>query len=56
MAPASAARCDDAVVHLLPDAGHFVQHDAPAQVNRLLLDFLGHHRHEPETGPSAGVS
>lgn len=56
MASPSAARCDDAAVHLLPDAGHFVQHDAPAQVNRLLLDFLDRHRHEPETGPAGGVS
>lgn len=56
MAPLSAARCDDAAVHLLPDAGHFVQHDAADEVNALLLDFLGRHRGEPGTGPSAGVS
>lgn len=56
MAERSAARCDDVALHLLPDAGHFVQHDAAAEVNALLLDFLGRHRGEPGTGPPAGVS
>ena len=26
---------------LLPGAGHWVQQERPAEVNRLLLDFLG---------------
>jgi pimeloyl-ACP methyl ester carboxylesterase len=56
MAPSSVDRCDAGELHLLPDAAHFVQHDAPAEVNRLLLDFLGRHRGEPGTGPGAGVS
>jgi pimeloyl-ACP methyl ester carboxylesterase len=28
-------------VERLPDAGHFVQHDAPGRVNELLMEFLG---------------
>jgi epoxide hydrolase 4 len=28
-------------VERIPDAGHWVQHERPAVVNRLLLDFLG---------------
>ncbi len=28
-------------VHLLPGAGHWVQQERPAEVNRLLADFLG---------------
>lgn len=28
-------------VHLIPGTGHWVQQEAPDQVNRLLLDFLG---------------
>jgi epoxide hydrolase 4 len=27
-------------VHRIPEAGHWVQHEAPAEVNRALLDFL----------------
>jgi epoxide hydrolase 4 len=53
MAGMSAERCDDVVLRLLPDAGHFVQHDAAEEVNRLLLDFLGRHREEPGTLASA---
>jgi pimeloyl-ACP methyl ester carboxylesterase len=26
--------------HHLPDASHWVQNDAPDEVNRLLIDFL----------------
>jgi pimeloyl-ACP methyl ester carboxylesterase len=29
-------------VNLLPDAGHWVQQEQPAQVSSLLLDFLQH--------------
>jgi len=36
----SIARCDDGQLELLPQAGHFVQHDAAEEVNRLLVDFL----------------
>jgi pimeloyl-ACP methyl ester carboxylesterase len=32
--------CDDGRVVFLEDATHWVQHDEPAQVNQLLLDFL----------------
>ncbi len=27
-------------MHLIPDAGHFLHHDQPETVNRLILDFL----------------
>jgi len=32
--------CPELRVEHLPEAGHFVQHDAAAQVNGLLVDFL----------------
>ena len=41
MAAPSAARCADGRLEMLDDATHWVQHDAPATVNRLLLDHLG---------------
>jgi pimeloyl-ACP methyl ester carboxylesterase len=40
MAAPSAAMCSDGELELLDDATHWVQHDAPATVNRLLLDHL----------------
>ncbi len=41
LAEAGAALCDqDEVIHL-PDASHWLQHEEPAAVNRLLLEFLG---------------
>jgi pimeloyl-ACP methyl ester carboxylesterase len=41
MAAPSAAMCVDGRLEVLDDATHWVQHDAPATVNRLLLDHLG---------------
>ncbi len=40
MAPASLAYCDDGRLELLEGIGHWVQDEEPAQVNRLLRDFL----------------
>lgn len=40
MAVESLDRCDDASLRLFEDAGHFVQHDARAEVQRELLAFL----------------
>lgn len=40
MAAASVERCREAELFRLPGAGHWVQHEAAEQVNRLLLDFL----------------
>lgn len=37
----SAAFCDRAEVIFLDDAGHFVQHDAPERVARLLIEHFG---------------
>ncbi|HEX2056959.1 MAG TPA: 4-alpha-glucanotransferase [Actinomycetota bacterium] len=31
----------DVTIHRFPDASHWVQHDDPAEVNRLLAEFLG---------------
>lgn len=36
----SIARCDDAKLVVIEDAGHFVQHDAAERVNEALADFL----------------
>lgn len=36
----SARLCRRAEVFRLPEAGHWVQHEEPARVNELLLDFL----------------
>lgn len=44
LAPDSVALCDAGRLELLPDAGHFVQHDAPNVVNKLLLEFLDTNR------------
>lgn len=39
---AHAERCTDfRGNHLIPGAGHWVQQEAPAETNRLLLEFLG---------------
>jgi len=40
LAEAGAALCDSREVFHLPRATHWVQHEDPAEVNRLLLDFL----------------
>jgi pimeloyl-ACP methyl ester carboxylesterase len=41
LAEASAALCDQAEVFHLPAATHWVQHEEPDEVNRLLIAFLG---------------
>ena len=41
MAAPSAALCDRAEVEMIPGATHWVQHEEPAKVNRLLLEFFG---------------
>lgn len=41
LAPASAAMCDDVRLERLPSAGHWLLHEEPAAVNRLLVEFLG---------------
>jgi len=40
MAAPSAAMCADGRLRMIDDATHWVQHDAPATVNRLLLGHL----------------
>jgi pimeloyl-ACP methyl ester carboxylesterase len=40
MAAPSAALCTDGQLEVIEEATHWVQHDAPAIVNRLLLDHL----------------
>lgn len=40
MAPLSVEMCDDGRLHLLEGVSHWVQHQAPAEVNRLLLEYL----------------
>ncbi|MFB6274451.1 MAG: alpha/beta fold hydrolase [Salinibacter sp.] len=40
MAAPSAAMCDEGRLEVVENATHWVQHDAPATVNRLLLDHL----------------
>jgi pimeloyl-ACP methyl ester carboxylesterase len=40
LAERSRTLCDDASVTYLEDATHWVQHDAPEQLNAMLLDFL----------------
>jgi epoxide hydrolase 4 len=40
MAPLSMELCDDGRLHLLDGVSHWVQHQAPAEVNRLLLEYL----------------
>lgn len=40
LADAGLALCDDADLVPLPQASHWLQHEAPDEVNRLLLEFL----------------
>jgi epoxide hydrolase 4 len=40
MARASVEQCDDGRLEILADATHWVQHEEPARVNQLVLDFL----------------
>ncbi len=40
LAEASVALCERGEVFHLPDATHWVQHDRPDEVNRLLIEFL----------------
>jgi pimeloyl-ACP methyl ester carboxylesterase len=40
MAEPSIARCDHGRLVLLDEAGHWVQHEEPEQVNRLLLELF----------------
>jgi pimeloyl-ACP methyl ester carboxylesterase len=40
MAEESLAYCENARLELIPEATHWVQHDAAEKVNRLLLDFF----------------
>jgi pimeloyl-ACP methyl ester carboxylesterase len=40
MAEPSIARCDHGRLVLLEEAGHWVQHEEPEQVNRLLLELF----------------
>jgi pimeloyl-ACP methyl ester carboxylesterase len=40
MAPLSMELCDNGRLHLLEGVSHWVQHQAPAEVNRLLLAYL----------------
>lgn len=41
MAQPSIDLCDDGRLVFVEEAGHWVQHEEPATVNRLLLEFLG---------------
>jgi pimeloyl-ACP methyl ester carboxylesterase len=41
LAEAGAALCERGEVFYLPRATHWVQHEEAAEVNRLLLEFLG---------------
>lgn len=49
---ASLAYCDDARAERIDAATHWVQHEQPERVNRLLIDFLGA-GHLPPDAPSA---
>ena len=40
-AEASIALCDDGRLEWIAEATHWVQHEEPDRVNRLLLEFLG---------------
>jgi pimeloyl-ACP methyl ester carboxylesterase len=41
LADAGIALCDRGEIFYLPDATHWVQHEEPDRVNRLLIEFLG---------------
>jgi pimeloyl-ACP methyl ester carboxylesterase len=43
LAEASLGLCDDGRLEWIEEATHWVQHEEPDRVNRLLLDFLGRH-------------
>jgi pimeloyl-ACP methyl ester carboxylesterase len=47
LAPASAALCDHVRLERFPSAGHWLLHEEPAAVNRLVTDFLT----EPSSAP-----
>jgi pimeloyl-ACP methyl ester carboxylesterase len=40
LAPLSIELCDNGRLHYLEGASHWVQHEAPVEVNRLLLEHL----------------
>jgi pimeloyl-ACP methyl ester carboxylesterase len=40
LARQSAELCDDAQLEIVPGATHWLHHEEPALVNRLLLEFL----------------
>ena len=52
LADASAALCTDARLEWIEGATHWVQHEEPDRVNRLLIDFLG--GGPPPESPSEG--
>jgi pimeloyl-ACP methyl ester carboxylesterase len=37
----SLAYCDDAQLVRIPDAGHWLIHEKPAEISRLLIEFFG---------------
>lgn len=41
LAEESLRYCSNGELHLLENAGHWLQHEEPEEVNRLLIDFLG---------------
>jgi pimeloyl-ACP methyl ester carboxylesterase len=45
LAPSSIAMCEQGRLEFVEEATHWVQHEEPERVNRLLLDFLRHGRH-----------
>jgi epoxide hydrolase 4 len=60
LAERSAELCDDARLEILPGATHWLHHEEPEAVNRLLLEFLGADtspaaRREPSSGRRAAV-
>ena len=40
LAEAGLAHCDQGDVHHLRRVSHWVQHESPGEVNRLLIEFL----------------
>lgn len=40
LAEESLAQCDEGRLEMIPKAGHWVQHEEPEQVNRLLVEFF----------------
>jgi pimeloyl-ACP methyl ester carboxylesterase len=42
VAEASLALCDDGRLEWFEEATHWLHHEEPERVNRLLLEFLGH--------------